>query len=326
MSETVRDRLIELRKRVNFNFSINFGSCSLKKHLIRDNDKIGKLVESCPTEKEFSNQIGTLAILVEDLDVSVLRLCLKKKYEDKGSFDLLEKFLEENNLRKGNIVKNLRYIKSLRNKAPTYHRGTSNEFLQLLRKLNFKSQFDWNDVWKTCHNLYENSLYELSNRLEEYNIRVEYPREIDEERMKLKKRENIIYLNDILYKYRVLVPTDYKYKMKTLVDYLTAAIIAYDKNLKSINYALRKYVIPLKDKFTEHAEDIYFLKKRRFIRNEFIRQYKIFLFRDDIGIKDEEEFQRYFKHVYASVVAYHSSMTPDWLIRHYWGSSWLDDC
>ena len=320
MPEKIARKVSRLREHVNFYFLLGF-----KKKLIRENERgIANLEENCLNDKDFVVQIGTLATLVDDLDEGVLRSCLKEKYEGKGSINLLDKLLEENNLQKGNIIKNLRYINRIRNTAQIFHRGTSSKFLLLMRELSFKPPFDWNKVWKACLTMYINSLAELSDQLDEYNTRVKYQREIEEERMKKsEKHENVIYLNDILYKYRVLVPIDYKYRMKTLVDYLTAAIIAYDKNLKSINYALRKYVIPLKDKFREHTEDIYFVKKRRFVNNEFLRGYGILLFRDDVEIKDDKEFQRYFRYVYASVVAYHAGVRPDWLISHYWGSDWL---
>lgn len=320
MPEKIARKVVKLRELVNFNFLVGF-----KKALITENERgIASLEENCLTDEDFVVQIGTLATLVDDFDEGVLRSCLKEKYECSGSVNLLEKFLKENNLQKGNIIKNLRYIKRIRSTKFPIHRGASGELLRLMRKLSFKPPFDWNKVWKACLTMYINSLAELSDQLDEYNTRVKYQREIEEERMKKsEKHENVIYLNDILYKYRVLVPIDYKYKMKTLVDYLTAAIITYDKNLKSINYALRKYVIPFKDKFREHTEDIYFIKKRRFLNNEFLRRYGILLFRDDVGIKDDKEFQRYFRYVYAAVVAYQMGITPDWLIRHYWGSSWL---
>ena len=233
--------------------------------------------------------------------------------------------MEENKLRKGNIIKNLRYIKRIRSTIFPIHRGTSIKFLKLMADLNFKSPFDWSKIWKTCLSFYINSLAELSQQLDEYNTRLKYEEKIEKRIMKAEKHESVTYLNDVLYKYRVLVPSDYKYRMETLVDYITAAVIAYDKNLKSINYALRKYVIPLKDKFREHTEDPYFIKKRRFSANYVLRKYHIRLSRDDVGIKDDKEFLRYFKHVYASVIAYQMGITPDWLIGHYWGSDWLGE-
>ena len=322
MSKTIARKVSRLRELANFNFSLSF-----KKKLIRQNERgIAELEENCLTEKDFVVQIGTLATLVDDFDEGVLRSCLKEKYKCSGSINLLEKFLKENNLKKGNIIENFRYIKRIRSTIFPIHRGTSIEFLKLMNELNFKSPFDWNNVWKACLTFYINSLAELSDQLDEYNIRLKYEEEIEKQIIKkAEKHESVTYLNDILYKYRVLVPIDYKYKMEMLVDYLTAAIIAYDKNLKSINYALRKYVIPLKEKFREHAEDVHFVMKRRFLSNDVLRLYGITLSRDDIEIKDEKEFQKYFKYVYASVIAYQMGITPDWLISHYWGSAWLGE-
>ena len=107
---------------------------------------------------------------------------------------------------------------------------------------------------------------ELSDRLHEYCSRIEYYKADEENIKKLEIREDVIYLNDYLYKYRVLIPLKLGKKAKTLVGYLTAAIIAYDKKLKSINYALRRYVTPLEDKYREHAEDPSFTIKRRFVK------------------------------------------------------------
>lgn len=324
MAEKIARKVSKLRERVNFYFQLGF-----KKRLIKENERgIAELEENCLTDKDFIVQIGTLATLVDDFDEGTLHSCLKEKYEPSGSLDLLEKFLEENALQKGKIIENLRYIKRIRNTLFPIHRGTSSKFFTLMRELDFKPPLDWNNVWKACLAMYTDSLAELSKRLDEYNFRIEYQKEIEEQRIKKSERhEGVIYLNDILYKYRVLVPVDFKYKMEMLVDYLTAAIIAYDKNLKSMNYALKKYVIPLKDKFREHAEDVYFVKKRRILQHDFLQGYGIILSRDDIGIRDEKEFQRYFRHVYASVLAYHMGVTPDWFISYYasavWGTSWL---
>ena len=284
--------------------------------------------DNCLSDRDFVVLVGTLATLVDDFDAGVLRSCLKEKYEDKGGVNLLENFLEENKLEKGNIIENLRYIRRIRNTIRPIHRGTSISFLQSMRKLNFKPPFNWSDIWKECVDMYVNSLTELIARLDEYNSRIEYQKEIEEETIeRLGKEGTVIYLNDILYKYRVLVPYDFKYKMKMFVDYLTAVIIAYDRNLKSMNYVLKRYVIPLRDKFREHAEDVYFVKKRRFIKHSFLQLYGIILMRDDIGIEDEKEFHRYFRHVYASVLAYHMGVTLDWFVNYYarafWGSSWL---
>ena len=324
MPQKMAKKVSKLRELVNSYFFLGF-----KKKIIRENERgIADLEEDCLSEGDFVVLIGTLAALVDDFDQGVLRSCLKEKYEEKGSVNLLQRFLEENNLQKGNVIENLRYIKRIRNTAYPIHRGTSIEFLKLMRRLNFRPPFNWSDIWKKCLSFYINSLAGLADRLYEHNARIEYPGEIEEEIIERSgKHGTVIYLNDILYKYRVLVPSDFKYKMTMLVDYLTAAIIAYDRNLKSMNYALKRYVIPLRDKFREHSEDVYFVKKRRYIKHSFLELYKIILTRDDIGIKDEKEFQRYFRHVYASVLAYHMGLSLDWFVNYYarphWGSSWL---
>jgi len=321
MTERISTKAAKLRELVNSQFYLGF-----KKKLIKESERaVATLEEDCLTDGNFVVSIGTLATLVDDFDEAVLRSCLKEKCEEKGSVNLLEKFLDENNLQKGNMIKNLRYIKRIRSFYFPFHRGTSSKFVNLMMKLNFKPPFNWSAIWKECLDMYLNSLEDLLDQLNEYNFRIEYRKEIEEEITKSAKHGSVFYLNDLLYKYRVLVPTRYKYEMKTLVDYLTAAIVAYDRKLKSIDYALSKYVTPLKNKFREHEEDLYFVGKRRFVNNEFLRGYGIILSRDDIGIKTDKEFDRYFRYVYASVVAYHAGMKPDSLIRYYWGSSWLGE-
>ena len=321
MTEKISTKAAKLRELVNSQFYLGFNE-----KLIRENERgVTTLEEDCLTEDGFVFLIGTLATLVDDFDGAVLRSCLKGEYANEGSVNLLEKFLEENNLKKGNIINNLRKVKKIRNTVFPFHRGTSRKFVNLMRELSFEPPFELSAIWEKCLDMYLNSLDEFLAQLNEYNFRIEYRKEIREEIAKSAKDESVIYLNDFLYKYRVLVPTKYKYEMETLVDYLTAAIIAYDRKLKSIDYALRKYVIPLKDKFREHVEDIYFIKKRRFtsFKNELFRGYGIILSRDDIGIEDDKDFDRYVRYVYASLVAYHAGMKPDSLIRYYWGSSWL---
>jgi len=320
MSTNVARKVSQLRDLVNSYFCLEF-----EKNLIRQNERgIANLEEDCPTDTDFVNQIGTLAILVDDFDGKVIRSCLKEDFDSSGSINCLEKFLEENNLRKENIIRNFRYIKKIRNNVFPIHRGTSDEFLSLMQELGFKSPYDWDNIWKTCIGLYVNGLAELRDQLAEYLSRIHYQRDLETKRIETsQERGNVIYLNDVLYKYRVLVPTTYKRKTKMLVDYLTAAIIAYDKKLKSMDYALKKYVIPLKDKFREHKEDIYFVTKRRFANNSLLKQYNILLSRDDIGIANDEEFIKYFRHVHVSIMAYHMGITLDWFITHYAGYSWL---
>jgi len=315
MTENVVRKVKQLRERVNQWFLWGHN-----KKLIKSNDEIVDLGKDCLTESDFIIQIGTLATIVDDFDEVALRSSLKRKNKIKGTINLLERFLEENNLAEGNIIRNLRLIKRIRSTTFPYHRGAKNEFFKLLKRLNLRPPFNWKIMWNKCSNLYINALAELSDRLDEYNSRIEFEK-IDEEKMKkLEIEQDVIYLNDYLYKYRVRVPIKLENEAKTLVDYLTAAIIAYDKNLKSINYALRKYVIPSKEKFRKHAEDPYFVKKRRFINNEHLKLYGILVSRDDIGIKYDKEFQRYSRYIWTAFLAYYTGVTPDWLIRGYYPS------
>ena len=315
MTENVVRKVKQLREQVNEWFLWGHS-----KKLIKDNEKIVDLEKDCLTESDFIIQIGTLATIVDDFDEVALRSSLKRKHKIKGTINLLEIFLEENNLAEGNITRNLRLIKRIRNTTFPYHRGVKTEFLELIKTLGLKLPFNWKTIWSECLNLYINAIAELSDRLREYSSRIEYQK-VEEERIeKLELQEDVIYLNDYLYKYRVLIPIKLGNEAKTLVDYLTAAIIAYDRNLKSINYALRKYVTRLEDKYRKHAEDPSFVKKRRFVNNQLLKPYGILVSRDDIGIEDDKEFQRYFRYIWIAFVAYYAGVTPDWLIREYYPS------
>jgi hypothetical protein len=315
MTENVVREVKQLRERVNKWFLWGH-----KKKLIKNNEKIVDLERDCLTESDFKMQIGILATIVDDLDESALRSSLKGEYKLKGTINLLEKFLEENSLAEGDIIKNLRLIKRIRNATFPYHRGLEKEFLELTRGLGLRPPVNWKILWSDCYNLYINALTELLHRLDEYNSRIEYEKVEEEKIKKLEIKEEVIYLNDYLYKYRVLIPIKLGNEAKTLVDYLTAAIITYDRNLRYINYALRKYVKGLEGKFRKHAEDHYFVKKRRFVKNEFLKLYGILVSRDNIGIEDDKEFQRYFRHIWIALIAYYAGVTPDWLMRAYFPS------
>jgi hypothetical protein len=94
---------------------------------------------------------------------------------------------------------------------------------------------------------------------------------------------------------------------------------------------LKKYVVPVKDKFREHTEDIYFVEKRRLINlGDLFTGREILLSRDDIGIDDDKDFNRYFNYIKASLIAYEMDVTPDWIInaymRHYlFGDSEIEE-
>jgi hypothetical protein len=47
--------------------------------------------------------------------------------------------------------------------------------------------------------------------------------------------------------------------------------------------------------------------------------------RNDIGIEEDQEFQKYFRYIWASFVAYQMDVLPDWLIKGYWGQSYLSE-
>ncbi|MDH5267652.1 MAG: hypothetical protein OEW62_08265, partial [Candidatus Bathyarchaeota archaeon] len=140
MPEKMAKKVSKLREFLNSYFYLGFK----KKKLIKENERgIADLEEDCLTDDDFVVLIGTLATLIDDFNEGVLGSCLKEKCEDKGSINLLEKFLEENSLQKGNIIKNLRYIKRIRSFCFPFHRGTSSKFVNLMMKLNFKPPFNW---------------------------------------------------------------------------------------------------------------------------------------------------------------------------------------
>jgi hypothetical protein len=170
--------------------------------------------------------------------------------------------------------------------------------------------------------IYLKSLTELYNQIDELVLGIKKEK-IEKKGKKLQMHGDIIYPNDILYESRVILG-ERERANQTLVDYLSAAIVASDKNLKSVNYALRKYVIPIKDKFREHPEDAYFAQRRRnihlgeiFYGVEAADALSIQLSPDPKGIKDHKEFLRYFNYVRAAIIAYLMGVKPDWIINTY---------
>jgi hypothetical protein len=237
---------------------------------------------------------------------------------------LLEKLLVENNLDTADIIKNLKTITEIRNTSLPFHKVPTEEALKALKVANITLPFDWNREWSICIDLYANSLENLSDQLASMLLRARNQKPIENKVLEAFEKEGrVVYLNDALYKYRLLVPIYYKYEYEWFVDYLTAAVIAYDRDLKSIDYALRKYVIPSKEKFTEHYESVYFVKKRKYMPNDVLSNHGIILQWDKLLIKKDEEFLRYFRYVYAAIVACQMGITTDWLIKEYWGPSWL---
>ncbi|MGE5574540.1 MAG: hypothetical protein ACM3UL_00240 [Ignavibacteria bacterium] len=321
MSGNTARKLLEHRNRVNINSQL-----VLNKELIRPNEKIVYLDDDCLTQEAFIPNIGTLALLIEDFDKNALRSYLKEVSDDKlTNIELLE-LLFKRLMIDTEVCSQLRLLKKLRNISFPYHNVPTREFVRVLKSLGMNTPFDWNRIWKHCVDIYSNSLLEISSNFELYNQKISYAKRLNDITPKGYGEEaQFIYLNDFLYKYRILVPLDYKYKMDFLVDNITAGVVAYDKGLNSINYALKKYVIPFKKKFTEHSEDWYFVKQRPFLNNEIFANYEIVVHRDSTIIRDEAEFQKYFRYVYASVAAYRFRVSPDWLIKHYWKSKWLTD-
>lgn len=321
MPERISKQITWLRSCLNGEFQNLFN-----RKLIKENEEgIANLEEPCNSKDDFVLLIGTLATLVEDFDKAALSYCLQGKFDGEDTVSLVDKFLEKNNLANDEITANMRFIKRVRATVFPIHKGLSKEFGKLMKQINYTSPYNWKDIWTECVNLYIRSLEGLIEQFNELNFRIKYKIEIEKDRAKdLGKEEEIVYLNDILYKYRVLVPSQYKYSMAQLVDYLTAAVIAFDKGLKSINYALKRYVIPVRDKFKEHAEDAYFVKRRRYVSLGEMWCGKgagdalpILLSRDDVGFESAEDFRRYVNYAKTAVIAYYTGVTPDWINRRY---------
>ncbi len=318
MSERLDKKISELRNRVNESFTLNFRKC-----LIKENERgIVAIEEECLNEEAFTFQIANLASLIEDFDNDVLLSLIKEKPKEVKGLALLERFLNENKM-DTKPLESFKTICRIRSTAFPIHRGTSRERALIMEKLDFAPPFDWDAIWKRCASIYRNGLAQLCDSINDHFSRLKYER-IDEEHVHESKTDyDLIYLNDYLYKYRILLPLKDRTANGFLIDYLTGAIIAYERNLKSIDYAIRKYVIPMKGKFREHAEDPYFVKHRRYINNEILIMHKISIPRDDNGISKQEDFQRFWRYLWASIAAYRMDMSPDWIIKGYWGKSYL---
>lgn len=321
MSGNIARKLVDLRNRVNFDFTLVHNQ-----EIIRQNEKIAYLDKEVLTFESFVINIGTLALLIEDFDKKVIKSCLRGNHDNKlTNIDLLEKLLEKDDLDGKRICKNLRSLKRIRNNSFPFHRTPTGNLLKALKEIDVKSPYDWNNIWKQCLNVYANALAVLADQLEEYNTKTEYQQRIENQIPKaLEKGAQVVYFNDFLYKYRLLLPLDFKHKKDYLVDYLTAAVISYERNLKSIDYALRKYVLPFKKKFTEHKEDWDFVKKRVYLNNGLLVSNKIILQREKTLFKDDKEYTKYYRYIYAVIVAYQMDVTPDWLIKNYWGKGWFE--
>jgi hypothetical protein len=317
MNEKISRKISELRQHINGYFCLGFYS-----NLIKENERgIAELEDTCTTDRDFVLRITNLASLIDDIDGNALALLVERKPENRDSIHLLEEFLDEKKFEKGNIIENLRIIKRIRNTVFPIHRA-SKEFLRVMSEIGEKPPFNWSAIWGKCLEIYCNSLMELLYSLDAYNSKFEYSR-VKKSVKKSEEKEDIFYLNDYLYRYRILIPTRQIHEIRTLIDYITAALIAYEKNLKSIDYALRKYAIPLKRQFRTHAEDPYFAMRRRYVNNEQLRAYGIMVSRDDVGIKDDAEFLRYFRYIWVSFVAYQMGVQPDWIIKEYSGLNYI---
>lgn len=265
MSGEIIQRIADQIDTINRTFATCF-----KKELIKQNIRaIARLKKDCSNEDDFVIQIATLATLVDDFNKETLRSCLKgaRENRDADGLLLLQNFLDENKLDGETIVANFRFIKRVRSTTFPIHRG-GGDFLALMREIGYSPPFEWDIISRICANKYLNGLEELYKQIEKlFFDKIQYEK-IDARLPRngwLQRRGFVTYPNDVLYDFRVILEPNYAYKNSQLVDYLTAATIAFARNLKSVNYALRKYVIPVRDKFREHLEDLSFAKKRRYI-------------------------------------------------------------
>lgn len=305
---------MQLRKYVNLSFSSIFQA-----ELIRQSENIAGIEQVCSDEHQFSTQIGILAGLVDDFDLDVLLRHLQPKPSRKGGINCLERFFEQKHLEKGNAIDNLRIIKDIRNFAHPYHTGTETKFAALMRDLGFRPPYEWQIIWTECLKMYVDALQHIAKELLEYGSRTEFGYLHNEKLAPYQVGRNIVYLNDHLHRYRILVPIHYRSTMEPLVDHLTAAVVSYEKGLKSVNHTMKRYVKPMKRKFRELNEDPYFVNSRRFVRNGIMQTYRIWVPRDGIGISSQDEFEKYFRYIIAAVASYALGISPDWYIRLYAG-------
>jgi len=114
--ENIVDEIVELRRWINIEFESIF-----KFKLFKEREyAIYKLRQRCSTEKDFTDLIGNLGILIEAINVKDLieRTGLKKE----GSINILEAFLKKTaNNYEDLIIKNLRDIITLRSKKSPIH-------------------------------------------------------------------------------------------------------------------------------------------------------------------------------------------------------------
>jgi len=313
MSGGIIQRIADQIHIINKTFEIRF-----KKELIRQNARaIARLKKKCSDEEDFIIQIATLATLVDDFDKQTLCSCLRREYGRTDSLFLLEQFLDENKLEKETIIDNFRFIKRVRSTTFPIHKG-GGDFLELMREIGRSPPYEWDIISRICADKYLSGLVELYKQIEKLVFEIKY----EKIETRLRRRGFVTYPNDVLFDFRVILDPDYAYKHPKLVDCLTAATIAFCRNLKSVNYALKKYVIPFRNRFREHLEDLSFAGKRRYLclgetfyGAEARDALPIFISPDVLGIRDHKEFKRYFNYVKACIISCQHGVTPDWIIN-----------
>jgi hypothetical protein len=169
MPSNLRKNVSDLRQQVNAYFLLSFNN-----RLIRENEKgVADLEDNCPTKEFFVCQIANLANLIEDFDNDALRSLIKSETKGLKSIKLLEKILDEKNIDKRSIITSLQRLRRIRDTVYPVHRGTSKEFIQLMRERDFKPPYDWNAIWRDCIGTYRNSLAELVDALHDYTYEIQ---------------------------------------------------------------------------------------------------------------------------------------------------------
>ncbi|MBI2076269.1 hypothetical protein HYW99_01370 [Candidatus Woesearchaeota archaeon] len=156
-TSSIVDKIVEFRRNINLLFEQKFKTKFFKQNEMAIND----IRKPCSNEEEFNNRIMSLALLIDEIETeSILKLVTSKPQY--GSINILESFLNEKypNYNK-TIIKNLRFIMTLRSKKYPVHRDDV-ALIDALGYFGFTElPPDWQELWEACLKRYLDSIQGL---------------------------------------------------------------------------------------------------------------------------------------------------------------------
>lgn len=162
--DSIVERIVENRRHLNLIFKSQFET-----ELFRQNEQaIMDVRKPCSSEQDFNNRILSLGILIDGLQVKLIRKIVKTvKFQD-GSINALEAFLKEKLPGYDNqLVITLRMINRLRSKKHPVHPDRP-ELIEALQYFGFaKFPPDWQELWRVVLGKYLDTLEKLKELMQE---------------------------------------------------------------------------------------------------------------------------------------------------------------